>query len=360
MKFNLQAYSILEYGKRKDAQGNPHQEDSIYPLYNQSTPYDRLFIVCDGMGGHDAGEVASATVCKALSDSILSTPNVDANFTDEILEKAVSDAYAALDKVDTGAEKKMGTTLTLIKFHDNGCTIAHMGDSRVYHIRPGVDANSTKILFQTRDHSLVNDLVRIGELTPEQAKNHPQKNVITRAMQPNGKRQRVDIYHTADILQGDYFYLCTDGMLEQMEDRDIAAHFAISAGDDAMKVRSLLQDTANNKDNHSAYIIHIWGVEGIARPLSNAPVIESQLPLNRTNNNSDEMHKKTLRLLLGLIIATIVVALGAFCSFSILTKCKSIKERTERQVDSDSYNADTPSSDDIEDVEDVEAVEDED
>jgi hypothetical protein len=73
------------------------------------------------------------------------------------------------------------------------------------------------------------------------------------------------------------------------------------------------------------------------------------------------MHKKTLRLLLGLIIATIVVALGAFCSFSILTKCKSIKERTERQVDSDidsdSYSADTPSSDDIEAVE---AVEDED
>ena len=71
MKYVIDAYSIWEFGKRKDAEGNPHQEDSLYPAHGSLSDADRTFILCDGMGGHDAGEMASATVCEAMSRSVL-------------------------------------------------------------------------------------------------------------------------------------------------------------------------------------------------------------------------------------------------------------------------------------------------
>ena len=278
MKFKLKVYSIQEFGQRKDAQGNPHQEDSIYPLYGKQTDADRLFILCDGMGGHDAGEVASATVCEAMSQSVnASVPNSEALFTDDMLLKAVDDAFHALDQKDSGASKKMGTTMTFLKLHAGGATIAHMGDSRVYHIRPGKDADSTQILFMTEDHSLVNDLIKIGELTPEEAKVSPQKNIITRAMQPHMERQpKADIHHVTDIKPGDYFYLCSDGMLEEMEDANIRFNFSDMNGDDANKVQVLTNATIDNRDNHTALIIHILDVEGEAEGAPAPTVAPSQ------------------------------------------------------------------------------------
>ncbi|MDE6321065.1 MAG: protein phosphatase 2C domain-containing protein [Muribaculaceae bacterium] len=262
MKYILSVYQIQEYGQRKDAQGNPHQEDSMYPLMGEANPSDRLFIVCDGMGGHDAGEVASATVCEAMSQSILAQqPDPEGNFTIDMLNKALDAAFNALDARDTGAEKKMGTTMTLLKLYDHGAMIAHMGDSRIYHIRPGKDASSTKILHQTWDHSLVNDLVKIGELTPEEARTSRQRNVITRAMQPHyNPRPKADVYHTVDIKPGDIFYLCTDGMLENMEDEQIKFNFSHEAGNTERKRSSLISATELNRDNHTAIIVEILDV----------------------------------------------------------------------------------------------------
>lgn len=262
MKFKLKAYSIWEFGQRVDAAGNPHQEDCTYPLPQDLSDDDRLFILCDGMGGHDAGEVASATVCEALAASILQAqPDPTGQFSDEMFLDSLATAYDALDKKDTGAVKKMGTTMTFLKLHADGATIAHMGDSRVYHIRPGKTAEETQILFQTRDHSLVNDLLRIGELTPEEAKTYPRKNIITRAMQPNMERRcRADIYHTSDIQTGDIFYLCSDGMLENMEDPQICYNFSFEAGNDTKIVQNLTTATQYNRDNHTAIIIRITEV----------------------------------------------------------------------------------------------------
>lgn len=265
MKYRLKVYSILEYGQRVDSEGNPHQEDCIFPAYGQQKDSDRLFILCDGMGGHEAGEVASATVCSAMSQSVFeSAPDAEGDFSDDNLSKAVTDAFNALDAISkdgANEEKKMGTTMTFLKFHNKGCTIAHMGDSRVYHIRPGKGRDDSKILFKTYDHSLVNDLIKIGELTPEEAKHSKQKNVITRAMQPYMKRQpKPDVYHTAEIKPGDYFYMCSDGMLEQMEDENILFNFSEATGDDENKVKILTQATSQNSDNHSAIIVHVLDV----------------------------------------------------------------------------------------------------
>ena len=269
MKYKLKAYNIWELGAREK------QEDSIFPEYQKTTDADRLFILCDGMGGHSAGEVASGTVCEALSASLQSRcPDPEGSFSDDDFKAALSDAYDALDAKDNGAAKKMGTTLTFLKLHNEGCTIAHIGDSRVYHIRPGKDAEDTEILFQTADHSLVNDLVKIGELTPEEAKHSKQKNIITRAMQPcMERRSRADIYHSSDIRPGDYFMLCSDGILEQMEDYNIKYIFSHKAGDAQNKKQMLIDVTKENRDNHSAFLVHITDVIGSVA--ASAPITET-------------------------------------------------------------------------------------
>lgn len=259
MKLTLKAYTIYELGQRAN------QEDAIFPKHGAVQDTDRLFILCDGMGGHESGEVASSTVCAVMSRSVLRSleGQEEPEFTREMLLQALDDAYDALDQKDNGADKKMGTTMTFLKFHRKGCTIAHIGDSRVYHIRPGKDAADTQILFQTRDHSLVNDLIEVGELTPEGARTFRQKNVITRAMQPNmDRRCKADIQEITDIRPGDYFYMCSDGMLEEMEEEHIRFNFSAQTGSDENKIRILVEATSQNRDNHSAIVVHILDVEG--------------------------------------------------------------------------------------------------
>ena len=211
------------------------------------------------MGGHSAGEVASRLVCENIGRVVLnSCPDCEGTFTDVDFKTALSAAYDALDSNDNGAIKKMGTTMTFLKFHNEGATVAHIGDSRVYHIRPAADMSGTEILFQTIDHSLVNDLVKIGEMTPEEAKVSRQRNVITRAMQPLlERRPSADIHHITDIRPGDYFFMCSDGILENMEDTDIRHIFSDSAGDIREKVDIIVKATEGNKDNHTAFLIYV-------------------------------------------------------------------------------------------------------
>ncbi|MCM1006296.1 MAG: protein phosphatase 2C domain-containing protein [Prevotella sp.] len=296
MKYKIQVYSIWEYGARKDADGNPHQEDNMYPAFGQATPQDRTFILCDGMGGHGSGEVASAAVCEAMSRSIINNGHdAEGIFTDEDLKNAIETAYEELDRRDTREAKKMGTTMTFLKLHSKGATIAHIGDSRVYQIRPGKDEHDTRILFQTSDHSLVNDLVKIGELTPEEARKSPQKNVITRSMMPGADgRHKADVQHITDIHPGDFFYMCSDGMLEQ-EDMDngtvLRRIFSNQMDSDGRRVEILRGATNANRDNHTAFIIHILEV---IDPLREA-VSESAKSLSERSPIDDQPGKPALR-----------------------------------------------------------------
>ena len=246
MKIEIyQPQAIWELGQRDN------QEDSIFPMFGKATDDDRLFILCDGMGGHEHGEVASQTVCKAMSDTILSQSKQ--SFTDDDLLYALQAAYRQLDCLDNSHLKKMGTTLCLLYFHKGGLTAAHIGDSRIYHIRP----KENRILYQSRDHSLVYDLYQAGEISYEEMRTSPQKNIITRAIQPGEEsRVRPAIVHIADIRPGDYFYICSDGMLEQMSNDELCS-FLSSDGSDEKKRMQLVAATSDNKDNHSAYLIHI-------------------------------------------------------------------------------------------------------
>ena len=262
MEYNLTAYSIYEIGKRTDAAGNPHQEDYIFPSCSEISCNSKVFILCDGMGGHDAGEIASSVVCESLGKSISSMLNANPIFSMAELKQALSIAYDALDANDTGSTKKMGTTLAMVVFHNNGVMVAHIGDSRIYHIRTGNSENETSILFQTEDHSLLNSLVKAGEISFEEAKQSVKKNIITRAMQPNADRPEADVTEIRDVQQGDWFYICSDGMLEQEEMEDgsaIKRIFSNQVNDDE-KVRILKDATSENQDNHSAIVIKVISV----------------------------------------------------------------------------------------------------
>lgn len=238
---------IHELGKRDN------QEDAIYPSVGKGTTEDKFFILCDGMGGHEHGEMASQTVCQTISAHLRNHWPTDGRINDQLVLDAISAAFEALDAKANDASKKMGTTLTLVVLHKGGCTAAHIGDSRIYHIRP----SEKRLLYRSRDHSLVADLYQAGEISYEEMRTSPQKNIITKAMLPGEDNHvKPDIVHIGNLRAGDYLYLCSDGMLERMEDNQLIDIFC-SKDDDENKRLRLIETTADNKDNHSAHIIHI-------------------------------------------------------------------------------------------------------
>jgi len=250
MKYKLSPpQAIHELGQRAN------QEDSLYPAADRLTADDRLFIVCDGMGGHDCGEVASQLVCNALSEFVNTHTHADQPFSETMFRKALAYAYQKLDATpDDPTQKQMGTTLTLLRLHRGGCLAAHIGDSRIYQIRP----SEHRIIYRSRDHSLVNDLFEAGEISEEELKTSPQKNVITRCMmahqQPHSEATIVEL---TDIEPGDYFLLCTDGMLEKMSDEELTDIISDPEETDETKAIILKRETADNRDNHSALLVHI-------------------------------------------------------------------------------------------------------
>lgn len=237
-----------------------NQEDYLYP--ENASESTRVFLLCDGMGGHDKGEVASRTAAEALY-----------GFLSQIMYKdtyhfniALDIAYDALDKIDTNSNRKPGTTMTCLCLNDDSYLVAHIGDSRIYHIRPSLYNPKTQrggILYQSSDHSLVNDLLKAGELTEEEAKEFPQKNVITRAMQPHlAKRYKADIYQFNDIARGDYFFMCCDGILEQLSNEQLCAILADPSLDDKAKLAAIKAICdGKTRDNYSCWLIPIDNVE---------------------------------------------------------------------------------------------------
>lgn len=245
-----QPLCIHELGKRQN------QEDSVFPPEQLATLGDRLFMVCDGMGGHEHGEVASQLVCSVLSAYV--KEHWDGGvLSDDLLHDALDEVFRQMDALDKGTVKQMGTTLTLLCLHQGGATMAHIGDSRIYHIRP----RERRILYKSRDHSLVYDLFMAGEIKQEEMATYSKKNVITRAVMPGLERQpKADIVHSTDVLAGDVFILCSDGMLEQMNDRALVDLLITGKTDEEIRQR-LIEVTKDNKDNHSAWMVKIDRVE---------------------------------------------------------------------------------------------------
>ncbi|MEG1748124.1 MAG: protein phosphatase 2C domain-containing protein [Tannerellaceae bacterium] len=234
--------------------GRQNNEDSIYPLPEAVTTDQQLFIVCDGVGGADKGEVASALACESLH-TYFST-FLEGEPTNEFINKAVRYIEARFDSyvVLHPEAKGMATTLTMLYVGTSGVILAHIGDSRIYHFRNGV------ILHQTEDHSLVNSLLKLGQITEAELLTHPQRNVILRAIQGTDHSVEADIVCLKDIQPGDYFFMCTDGVLEQAVNLCLSSVF--TGTHTAEYAKDALMDICNGKtrDNFSFYVIPVSDV----------------------------------------------------------------------------------------------------
>ncbi|MBQ8462812.1 MAG: serine/threonine-protein phosphatase, partial [Prevotella sp.] len=284
MKIQLfQPQAIYEMGGRKN------QEDSIYPLMGEATDQNRVFVVCDGMGGMDKGEVASAAVRDALGKMCESLYDPQKPFTDEQFQQALEQAYDALDAADVRHEGTMGTTMTFICFHAGGCLVAHIGDSRIYHLRPSLGFPEG-VRFRSRDHSLVQQLYDLGEISYHGMATSPRKNVILKAMQPyQDQRTKATFAHITDVKPGDYFYLCTDGMLEQMDDDELLGIIGNPVRTDEEKVKQLIELTQSNADNHSAYLLKVKDVE--IDPVADNSLLSDERELRAKNKALNDTRK---------------------------------------------------------------------
>lgn len=142
---------------------------------------------------------------------------------------------------------RMGTTLTLVYIGVNHISAAWCGDSRIYFFRNG------KILWRSEDHSYVNALVKHGEITPEEARSHPKRNVITSSLSANGNDSEIDLYHMGDVRENDTFLLCTDGLLEQISE-DLLLKILSDSRDDKESL-FLHYSKEKTKDNFSMYLL---------------------------------------------------------------------------------------------------------
>lgn len=179
-----------------------------------------------------------------------------------MINQALCFAYDELNIKDEESEHKgiMGTTLALLYFSFDKVYIAHIGDSRVYQIR--IIGGQPCIVHKTFDHSLVNELLRDRIITEQEAASHPNKNIITRAIQPApAKRYEADVSVVNDILVGDYFFLCTDGVIESLTDNELVKILSedISDSDKINKIREIC--SIGSKDNNTAYLIHVKNIE---------------------------------------------------------------------------------------------------
>ena len=205
-----------------------------------------LVVVADGMGGAQAGEVASGIVVETLAGAFGADRLPDA--LADAIEEANERVYS-MAKGDRSLEG-MGTTATAAWFGETQLTIAHVGDSRAYRFR---DARLEQL---TEDHSLVGGLVRLGKLTPQEAENHPQRSVILRAV---GVEASVEVdVSEHDLEDGDVYLLCSDGLYSMVRDEVIEETLrAYPALSDIAEMLIALANAAGGRDNITAALVRV-------------------------------------------------------------------------------------------------------
>lgn len=227
-----------------------------------------LFAVADGMGGHRGGEVASQTAIEALRAAV-------ANGVP--LHDAISGANTAVRARAAGNDELtgMGTTMTaLIAIGGHQLLVGHVGDSRAYLLHDGTLRRATD------DHSLVEELVREGRLTPEQAESHPQRAIVTRAL---GVDERVDVdLYTLDIEVGDRIVLCSDGLTTMVRERDIE-RLARTEPDPQRLAEGLVAaaNAAGGDDNITVVVVDVLEVDASPAPDPTA-LLDAQPPPSRS------------------------------------------------------------------------------
>jgi protein phosphatase len=208
-----------------------------------------LFVVADGMGGHIGGEIASTSTIERLR-AVVESGSISQKSIEKALGRAVKDIVSHPETTDEGT----GTTLTGVFLDAAGAdetwVTLNIGDSRVYLFR---DESLVQI---TTDHSVVQELVAAGRLSPEEAENHPYGNVITRAVGPSDGV--TPDYVRLDLLDGDRFVICSDGLTKELTDYGIQ-HFLGEQPEPAEAVRAMLDAALENggRDNITIIVLNV-------------------------------------------------------------------------------------------------------
>ncbi len=229
--------AVTDTGRRREV-----NQDAVFAAYP-------LFVVADGMGGHVGGEIASASTIdrlRAMTEAGTVTPKA----IEKALARAVKDIASHPEATDDGT----GTTLTGVYLDTSGedahWVTLNIGDSRVYLVREG------SIIQITTDHSVVQELIASGRLSPEEAENHPYGNVITRAVGPS--EGVTPDYVRLDVAQGDRFVICSDGLTKELTDYGIR-HVLDENPDPADAAMAMLDAALENggRDNITIIVLDV-------------------------------------------------------------------------------------------------------
>ena len=234
LKWNSSAQTHTGYVRQ-------HNEDAYLDAREQC-----LWVVADGMGGHNAGDLASQIIIENLVNF---HPQQDMTKSVDAIEQRLIAANTQCRKNRTGSHTIMGSTVAVLYAQDEFCFSLWAGDSRIYRLRNG------SLSQMTEDHSLVQEMVNMGEISQTEALNHPSSNVITRAI---GVRDQlfVDIeYATAD--KGDRFLLCSDGLSKELSAEDIAKTMSSTPVEQASKTLVQQALAKGGSDNITAIVVQV-------------------------------------------------------------------------------------------------------
>ena len=238
----LKTFSITDIGKRRKL-----NQDYVYTSEHPVGNLPNLFIVADGMGGHNAGDYASKVTVETIVEKVGNSSETECTC---ILEEAIQAANTLIraKACESSDLEGMGTTVVAAACRGDRLFVANVGDSRLYV------SNGGEIRQITRDHSWVEEMVRRGNLGREEARIHPGRNIITRAI---GAEDKVKVdYFMVQLKEGDLVLMCTDGLTNMLEDVEICAILG-EARDIAEKAQELV-DAANERggrDNISVILI---------------------------------------------------------------------------------------------------------
>ena len=261
LRNRVQAVGLTDTGKVRE-----HNEDSIALDGDIG-----LFVLADGMGGYNAGEVASGMATSLIADGIqeewkpadvqrLSREEAKA-LSEKLIREQIGRANNAIFTTSQNNPEcaGMGTTLVVCLFYDNFMTVAHIGDSRLYRLRGDAMEQIT------RDHSLLQEQLDSGLITPEEAKLSQNKNLVTRALgiDPTVEPE-IHVYETQ---VGDSYLLCSDGLSDMVEDEEIRLTLITLRSNPNLTVQQLVQAANDNggRDNISAVLIRVAEPFGVPR-----------------------------------------------------------------------------------------------
>lgn len=223
----MKSYSLTDVGVVRKV-----NQDYVYTSDKPVGHLPNLFVVADGMGGHRAGDYASKYTVEVLERELKRSDEED---VERALIQAVKVANHELIR-EAGTDehlKGMGTTIVVATIINQMMYFANVGDSRLYLINQG-------ILQLTKDHSLVEEMVRLGGIKPEEAKHHPDKNIITRAI---GAKEDVEVdFYEHRLKKGDIILMCTDGLSNMVEDEEL--FHIVQGARDVVEAAEMLVETA--------------------------------------------------------------------------------------------------------------------